>query len=85
MFTQAFLCYINRHAELAGEGEKKREREETDRWEKKGDWKKKITDPFIPPHPLSSTLTAPVFRLHTEWGNKEHLSQCTFVRSMQRS
>lgn len=89
MFTQAFLRYINRHAEITGEGEKGREREETDREGTREETEeKKKHQPSIHP-PLPSVYPplshVPVLRVYTEQGNKEHISQCTFVRSMQRS
>lgn len=53
MFTQAFLCYINRHTEIVGEGEKeKSEKRLTDGRRRGGTGKKKkIRHPFIPPAP----------------------------------
>lgn len=49
MFTQAFLCYINRHAAIAGEGGK--ECEETDRRKKRGTRTSiHASAPAVPPH-----------------------------------
>lgn len=45
--------------------------------------KKKNSHSFIPPS-LPSSLWAPVFRVYGEQGNKEHLSQSTFVRSVRQ-
>lgn len=77
MFTQAFLCYINRHAEITGEEERGGRRGG-------GGGETKLTERssilLFSPRPCPGVLSP-----YKNKGSGENVPQWTFVSSAQRS